>query len=152
TAPKLTTLTAGDGQVFGLDAQNTLWRYQPGNGSWISAGTTAVSFVVANLGDGLSSTDLVYFLTSDNRLWGGNQQSVTFSGGWLAKIWAGDNQVFGIGLDGQVWRDNAVSGWAAARGWGVEIAVGNTRDKNAANDVVFLRGADSSLWVWTQQT
>jgi hypothetical protein len=152
TPPQLTTLTAGDGQVFGLDAQTTLWRFQPGNGSWISAGMTTAKFVVANVGDGLSSTDLVYFLTSDNRLWVWNQQSVTFTGGWLANIWAGDNQIFGIGLDGQVWRDNAVSGWAAGHAWGAEIAVANTRDKNAANDVVFLRGADNSIWVWNQQT
>src|SRR5262245_38712795 len=152
TPPKLTTLTAGDGQVFGLDAQNTLWRYQPGNNSWISAGTTAVKFVVANLGDGLSSTDLVYFLTSDNRLGVWNQQSVTFTGGWLANIWAGDNQIFGIGTDGQVWRDNAVTGWAAGHAWGAEIAVANTRDRNSANDVVFLRGADNSIWVWHQQS
>src|SRR5262249_13954847 len=77
----------------------------------------------------------------------------SFTRGYLKTIVAGDNQVFGIGWDNQVWRyrvSGPGAGWLRSGGFGAEIVVGNIGDSNPDNDLVWLRGGDNNMWLWTQ--
>lgn len=141
---------AGDGQLFALDEFGELWCYSVGNARWVPMGAYGASVSVGNLGDSDPDNDLVFLHASDGGVWVWNRQSWSFSGGWLRTLSAGDNQVFGIGLDGQLWCFHVDNGWTASGGYGVDIDVGNTGDGDAANDLVFVRGTDSAVWVWNQ--
>lgn len=141
---------AGDGQTFALDSKGSLWRYTPSDNRWLYSGFGGLQIAVSNVGDGNPDNDLVFLRGTDGKIWSWTGVWWTFSGGYLPNIIAGDNQVFGIGFDGQVWRFNVHTGWTASGGYGAEIAIGTVGDGNSANDVVFLRSTDNRIWVWTQ--
>src|SRR5207244_3097848 len=113
------------------------------------AGRAGTTVVVGNTGDTVVSNDIVFLRAADGQVWVWNQATWTFSGGWLPSLVAGDGQVFGIGYDGQLWRYRAGAGWTASGGYGVQIDVANDGDTQPGNDIVFLRGADSRVWMWT---
>src|SRR5207244_542855 len=142
----------GDRQAFALDSQNTLWRIK--DGVYTSAGFGGVEIAVSNVGDDNPSNDVVFLRDSSSKLWFWNQTYWTDTGGYLPTLRAGDNQLFSVGFDGQVWRyrvaGTGAGSWTASGGWGVQIVVASAGDTDPTNDLVFLRGSDNSTWLWTQ--
>jgi dipeptidyl aminopeptidase/acylaminoacyl peptidase len=148
--PHVVNAIGGDGQLFGLDRFGQVWRYGGSDNTWTALSGWGVQLVVASTGDSDPVNDVVFLRASDNRIWEWNQSGWSFTGGWLPGLVAGDNQLFGVGFDGQVWQFNIVSGWTKSGGYGASIDVGNVGDANPSNDIVFLLSADSRLWTWDQ--
>jgi PAS domain-containing protein len=145
----LPELHVGDNQVFGIGFDGQLWQFNVQTG-WHASGGYGAAIDIANRGDGDPANDVVFLRSADGRIWDWNQHAWNFTGGWLDTIRAGDDQVFGIGFDGQLWRYRIGVGWTASGGYGVAIDVANIGDGDATNDVVFLRNADNQLWTWNR--
>ena len=65
----LTSIAAGDGQVFGQAADGQLWRYRPGSGWMASGGGSGDDHLaLANIGDKSAGTDLVFLLSATKSL------------------------------------------------------------------------------------
>ncbi len=145
----LNSISAGDSQIFGLGFDKRVWRFTIGKG-WKALGRRGQALVVSRIGDGRAGNDVVFLQGLDYRVWVWNQTSWTNTRGWLKSMVAGDSQVFGLGLDGQVWRYRLGAGWRAAGAYGTALVVGNVGDSKPGNDSVFLRADDGRMWHWNQ--
>src|SRR5262249_12665962 len=144
TGGYLATMSGADGQMFGLGLDGQIWRYRPQAAGvnpalgYTPSKTYGFDFVVGSVGDANSANDIVFLLSYDskgnkNALWQWTQTTSSFTGGYLKRIFAGDNQVFGVGFDGQIWRyrvSGTGAGWLASGVPTVDIAVANTGDGN----------------------
>ena len=63
---QLTTLRAGDDQVFGLDANDELKRYRAANpAGWTASGFMGGTLAVNSVLDGTASDDVAFLLLAD---------------------------------------------------------------------------------------
>src|SRR5262249_58736328 len=99
----------------GLD--NQVWQYNVKNG-WRASHGYGAEIVVGSVGDNNPANDVVFLKSVDSRIWVWTQSAWSFTRGYLKTIVAGDNQVFGIGWDNQVWRYRAARAGAGARPFG----------------------------------
>jgi hypothetical protein len=143
TGGHLTSIAAGQGEVFGIAADQSIWICSDA-GSWTNTGGHGQSIAVGTDGSG---HDEMWVVGGDYSIWRYDQGSWFCTQGWLKSITAGHGEVFGLGGDDSLWVYNDAYGWTDTGGHGQSIALGTD---GSGHDELWVVAMDDSSWCYDQ--